>query len=125
MAAEFTQKGYALTAISANFARYAAGSPDLPEIDLLLVDRATFEKLQTGSIPLQRGAHQFRVPGLPQLIALKLHAIRNEPRREARDLSDIAELLRLNSGLISKADLGGLCQQFGPPGIESKLVGLV
>ena len=119
-----TCASYRETARTENFARYAGQSPDLPEIDILFVDASTFAKLQLESIPLRRGAHEFHVPNLPRLIALKLHAIRNEPRRERRDLSDIAELLRLNPGRISATELSELCEQFGPVGISDKLQAL-
>lgn len=118
------QAGYILSGHSENFLRYAAEREDLPEIDVLLVDAATFEKLGQGSVVLRRGAHEFRVPGLAQLIALKLHAIRNEPRREARDLADISELLRLNPGKISAVEWRDLCEKFGPAGIRDKVQGL-
>ena len=113
--------GYFLTARTENFARYAGKTSNLPEIDVLFVDASTFKKLEEGSMPLRRGKHEFRVPGLAQLIALKLHAIRNESRREGRDLPDIAELLRLNPGQITAGELGELCEKFGPTGIGSKL----
>jgi predicted nucleotidyltransferase len=115
---------YVLTARTENFARYIAKLPDLPGIDILFVDGPTFLKLEEGAVLLRRGDHEFRVPGLPQLIALKLHAIRNQPLREARDLGDIAELLRLNPGRVSAAELEELCKKFGPAGIGRKLQGL-
>ena len=114
-------ENYELAARSNNFARYRSRLPNLPEVDVLFVDRDTFDKLQHNSIPLQRRKHRFQAPGLMQLIALKLHAIRNEPRRSARDVADITELLRLNPGKVSSTDLEELCQRFGPPGIRDKL----
>lgn len=119
------QAGYSLAAQSENFARYAAKAPDLPEMDVLLVDSSTFQKLQQSSVRLRRGRHEFQVPGLVQLIALKLHAMRNEPRREARDLADIAELLRLNPGSIGATELSEICERFGPPGMIDKLRGVL
>src|SRR5437588_13118675 len=100
-AAGLKEGGYVSMARTENFARYAGKSSDMPEIDILFVDRSTFKKLQEAAIPLHRAKHEFLVPGLAQLIALKLHAIRNQPQREARDLHDIAELLRLNPGRIT------------------------
>jgi hypothetical protein len=119
--ANLTAGDYALKARTENFARFAGRALNLPEIDVLFVNASTFKKLQEGSIPLRRGEHEFRVPGLAQLIALKLHAIRNQPRREGRDLPDISELLRLNHGKISAAELNELCDKFGPSGIGSRL----
>ena len=116
-----TRSNYKLAARTENFARYISASPDLPEIDVLFVDSSTFTKLEENAISLQRGKHDFRVPDLSQLIALKLHAIRNQPQREQRDLPDIAELLRLNSGRIRAKELNELCEKFGPLEIGSKL----
>jgi hypothetical protein len=119
-----THGGYVAKARTENFVRYTGGS-DRPEIDVLLVDGPTFQKLAETAGPLHRGQHTFRVPGLAELIALKLHAIRNDPRRETRDLGDIAELLRLNPGRITAEALESLCLKFGSPEIAAKLKGTV
>ena len=107
-----------------NFARYRHPSDFVPDVDVLFVDASTFDKLRAGGIPLQRGQTMLQAPALPHLIALKLHAIRNNPAREAGDLGDIARLLQANPGAISSSELTALCTQFGPPGIESKLQSL-
>jgi hypothetical protein len=120
-AAHIATGGYRQIARTDNFARYAHTSPDVPAIDALFVGADTFAKLKEETVPLRRGSHEFRVPGLSQLIALKFHAIRNDPRREYRDLPDIAELLRLNPGKISRSELEDLCRRFGPAGMCDKL----
>src|SRR5437773_6439603 len=89
-AAHLAAGGYRETGRSENFARYSHASANVPEIDVLFVDRDTFSKLEENAVRLRRGAHDFLVPDLSELIALKLHAIRNDPRREPRDLADIA-----------------------------------
>ena len=116
--------GFSLTGGTENFARYAHKSPLLPEVDVLFVDAATFAKLHPAAIPFRNNKQGLRVPALAHLVALKLHAIRNNPLREARDLGDIAELLRVNPGSVSSAELAALCDQFGPPGIEARLKSL-
>jgi predicted nucleotidyltransferase len=107
-----------------NFARYSHPSDLVPDIDVLFVDASTFQKLHADRVPLQRGQTKLQTPALPHLIALKLHAIRNNPAREAGDLGDIARLLHANPGAISTSELAALCAQFGPPGIEAKLQAL-
>ena len=113
--------GYRSINDSENFARYSHESPIIPDVDVLFVDRETFVKLSIGSVALRRGNHRFQVPGLANVIALKLHAVRNNPSREARDLGDIVELLRANPGLIAVDELKELCDRFGPPDIYAKL----
>jgi len=107
-----------------NFARYSHPSNLVPDVDVLFVDASTFDKLHVGGIPMQRGSAKLQAPTLPHLIALKLHAIRNNPAREAGDLGDIAGLLRANPGSISASELAALCMRFGPLGIEAKLQAL-
>jgi hypothetical protein len=48
-----------------------------------------------------------------------------QPEREARDFGDIAELLRVNRGQISRRELEELCRQFAPPEIGAKLLSLL
>lgn len=110
--------GFELIHETENFNRYAHPSPMVPDLDLLFVEGPTFDKLQAQSIQTGR----IRVPALPHLIALKLHAIRNNPTRELRDLGDIQRLLAANPGIISNEELNDLCRRFGPPGIEAKLL---
>ena len=117
--------GYREMGRTENAVRYANSAPELPDVDVLLVDGATFEKLFAESNILRRGQHAFRVPSLRHLIALKLHAIRNDARREARDFADIAELLRANPGKISRQELKQIAQQFAPAEFETKLLTLL
>ena len=116
--------GFKQTGETENFARYSHPSDLVPDVDVLFVDASTFDKLHVGVIPLQRGQAILQAPALPHLIALKLHAIRNNPAREAGDLGDIARLLNANPGAISANELAALCTQFGPPGIDAKLQAL-
>ena len=117
--------GYREVGSTENAVRYVNSAPGLPDVDVLLVDAATFEKLVTESNILRRGQHDFRVPSLRHFIALKLHAIRNDPRREARDSADIAELLRANPGKIPREELQQLSRQFAPAEFETKLLALL
>lgn len=122
---DFLREGdFSLLGSTENFARYTPKSPLLPEVDVLFVDETTFAKLLPAAVPLSLHTEGLRVPALAHLIALKLHAIRNNPLREARDLGDIAELLRANPESVSQTELAALCDQFGTPGIETKLKSL-
>jgi len=63
------------------------------------------------------------VPGLLHLIALKLHAMKNNPAREARDLSDVTELIRQNSGNIVAEEIEAICNRYATTGITAKVMG--
>ncbi len=115
------QAGYGERQRTATFVRYSHESPLLMDVDVLLVDRATFDKLMDASQPYRIGETTFRVPAVAHLIALKLHAIRHNRDRELKDLSDIVELLRTNPRAVSTDDLQALCDRHGPPGIYQTL----
>ena len=116
-------RGGGFTQVSAteNFARYTHQSDMAPDVDILFVDAPTLEKLLASATPLHRGEVELQVPSLPHLIALKLHAIRNNPAREAGDLGDIVRLLAANPRAVCAEELAAICQRFGPEGIEAKL----
>ncbi|MGC3990457.1 MAG: nucleotidyl transferase AbiEii/AbiGii toxin family protein [Chthoniobacteraceae bacterium] len=94
-------------------------------MDILFTNRATFSSLYTGSVLLKRSPIEFRVPSLLHLIALKLHAMRNQPEREARDLPDILELLRLHPEELSAGDLRALCDRYSTPSMAEKILSML
>jgi predicted nucleotidyltransferase len=67
------------------------------------------------------GKKPVRVPCVAHFVALKLHAIKNMPERERKDMQDITELLEENSDAVSSDELRALCRQYGPDGIDAKL----
>ncbi len=109
--------GFAQLARTENFSRFRHGR--LGHVDILLVDPPTFRQLSHQGRPYEVGGNILHVPSLDHFIALKLHAIKNDPTRELRDLDDIVQLMKVNS--ISRADLEQLCMRFGSAGIWDKL----
>jgi len=115
--------GYAVAAKTDNFTRYIHDSVYLMDVDVLYIDRHTMDEMIAQSRAYRMGDTEFRVPCLMHVIALKLHAIRNNPKREARDLGDITELIRANSDSMSTDELQKACEKFGPEGIAGKVTG--
>ncbi|MDA0321467.1 MAG: nucleotidyltransferase [Verrucomicrobia bacterium] len=113
--------GYSEKHRAAAFVRYEHPSVYLMDIDIMLVDTDTFTKMHGASAVHMIGTSRAYVPTLLHLVALKLHAIRNNPKRELKDLGDIVELLRENPSTVSTRDLAQTCQEYGPPGIFEKL----
>ena len=69
--------------------------PSLP-VDMMLVSRETFQKLQEGCRELEFGPTRLPVPQPLHLIALKLHAMKNDERRRlGKDLPDILQMIHL------------------------------
>jgi hypothetical protein len=115
------QHGYGVMARSPIFARHRHPSPTLPDVDILYVDEETATKMLRHPRELSLAGTVCLVPTLSHLLALKLHAIRNNAAREPRDFADIVELLRANPGECESDELRRLCTTYGPAGLWDKL----
>ena len=102
------------------FGRFRPGPGGQPVIDIGKVDAGTFERLWEAAETHDWNGAILRVPAFLHLIALKLHASKNE-HRTLRDQADVIELLRLNPGRYVAADLEATCLRYGPPGIYERL----
>ena len=116
-----SEAGYVEKEKTQNFVRYSHPSIYLMDVDIVLVDKNTFNQMMKESTVYRMGKMEIRVPSLIDLIALKLHAVKNNPERENRDMGDIVELLKSNPGNLSKAELKSICGKYGPKGSFSKL----
>ena len=85
---------------------------DTPPIHAMFVAAETFGKMWAKSVPHTYGGSQLRVPSIAHLIALKLHALKNSPERQGKDMRDIIHLLELNPGVVSKQELRQLCTRY-------------
>ncbi len=113
--------GFGETAGTENFSRLSHPSPLVMDVDILFVDRDTFRRMFEESKTFITGKIEIRVPSLPHLISLKLHAVKNDAERKNRDAGDIVELLKANPGKISSRELESLCLRHGPEGIFAEL----
>jgi Uncharacterised nucleotidyltransferase len=109
--------GFATLAQTESFRRYRHAH--FGYLDVLLADSTTFEKLFSAAQALQIGDRVLKVPALPHLIAMKLHAAKNDPSRELREFADIEQLVRRNA--VPADELTKLCAQFGPADSWNKL----
>lgn len=117
----FEGEGFAVTAETESFARLHHESVHMMDLDLLLVDAETLSEMLRESLPVTIGSRDLRVPCLAHLIALKLHAVRNDPKRELRDLADIVDLLRANPDVVTSEELERLTAEYGPDGALDKI----
>lgn len=88
--------------------------PSIPFVDLIWVDDRTFALMQETSIP---SPEPFSVPmlGFRSLLAMKIHALRDDENRDHKDLLDLRKLLRKNPNALSEDELRALCERYGPP----------
>ncbi|MBK8093559.1 MAG: nucleotidyl transferase AbiEii/AbiGii toxin family protein [Verrucomicrobiaceae bacterium] len=108
-----TRIGYSKFAETAVFSRWKHSSMMADDVDVMYVSPETFEKLLMDSKIFEIGTVSLRVPSIPSLIALKLHAMKSNGERLEKDGRDVAELLRLNPGVLDKTDLEALFTKYG------------
>lgn len=104
------------------FARYRpallAGWP----IDLMFVDDGTFAKLLEQSQEFAFGPARARVASARHLVALKLHALKqDQEHRLAKDWADVVGLLRSGRTGLSVEDLRTLCERYASPDLFERL----
>lgn len=114
-------EGYAEIGRTENFIRYASSSVYHSDVDVLLVDQNTFEKMLAESHSFNTGRASFNVPCALHMIMLKLHAMKNNKGREIKDLGDIVEILRNSRDIVDDKDLDDICSRYGPESIYSKI----
>jgi hypothetical protein len=102
-------------------ARYAHPEAGVIPVDLLLVNQSTMDKLLQDSVAHQLFGQSLTAPSVASFIALKLHAIKWNPKRMGKDGSDIVRLMEQNPGVISMDHLRELCDRYGSPGVFAKL----
>jgi len=113
--------GYKVFEQTENFIRFIHEAKAGVDIDILLVDLETFITLNNEAKTCDIMGERWRVPCPIHLIALKLHAIKNNTRREPRDIADIIELIRSPKTNISESEIEVVCQKYGPEGIYNRI----
>ena len=96
--AVFESAGYRWVGQTETFARMDAPVTDPPSlpVDVMMVSPETFSKLSADRQLLDFGGTRLPVPNPLNLIALKLHAMRNPERfKKGKDLSDILNLISI------------------------------
>ncbi len=116
--------GYKLDYSQEVFARLTSNkSPLMMDIDFMFVDEETFSKIIKDSQKTSIAGCEFRVPSLEHLIALKLHAVKYNPKlRSTKDIPDIINLIRINKINVRSKSFKELCLKFGTQQIYQRIL---
>lgn len=88
--------GYETLYRSPGYSNHLHADTNLGRVDVIYVSGETSRKLfdeARGALTI--GGRRFAVPKPEHLVAMKVQAVKNDPRRELRDLADVQGLLRL------------------------------
>ena len=103
------------------FVRYYYKDRSVGDLDVMPVDAQTFERIFQESRVIDFETFKVRIPKPLHLIALKLHAIKNNGKRELKDGADIVEILRLHGEEIQDEDLKATFDRYAPVGFYERL----
>jgi hypothetical protein len=97
-----------------------AGHPEVPPVDLLWVSTETFANM---ALTDQRtGLHDdIPVIDFESLLAMKLHALKDQDERGGRDMLDLRMLLKMNPRAIPAERLRELCEHYASPEVFQTL----
>jgi hypothetical protein len=84
---------------------------DLGRIDFVYVDADTADLLFAAARPTPWGQGTLVVPSPVHMIALKVHAMKNDPTRTLREMADIQHLLLLAD--VDREEARGYFQKAG------------
>lgn len=118
-------EGYKTYREEANFIQLENDKPGLMAIDFMFVDFNTFDKIKTAGKEIKIAGQDFIIPSLFHLIALKLHSIKNNQKRELTDFPDIARLIVNNSIDVREPDFRSLCLKYGTEEIYERIKKLI
>jgi hypothetical protein len=97
--------------------------PLLMDIDFMFVDEETLAKIIKDSQKATIAGCEFIVPSLAHLIALKLHAVKYNPKlRLAKDIPDIINLIRINKMDVKNGKFKELCLKYGTQEFYQKIL---
>jgi hypothetical protein len=105
-------RGYETLHASAGYSNHVHPQRELGRIDVVYVDEATAGRLFAGAVrrEILFGASAL-VPRAEHLIAMKVRAMANDPRRRLQDMADVQRLLELPE--VDRAEARGYFERLG------------
>ena len=93
---EFLEKrGFETLHRSDGYSNHLHANPDLGRLDVIYVDADTRGKLFAEARPASLAGMRVVVPKPEHLVAMKIHAMKNDPSRAFQEMADIQFLMRL------------------------------
>jgi hypothetical protein len=89
--------GYSIFNRQDAFVQFKSTIPGLRDIDFLIGDARTLEKIIAQGKEIPIAGESFLIPSPLHLIEMKLHSISGNRRRELKDFPDIVQLLSANA----------------------------
>ena len=117
------EEGFRQYYIQDVFVRLVSQKGYLMDLDFMFMDKKTLDKIIEEAVSTTIAGQEFMVPSLNHLIALKLHAIKHNPKdREFKDFLDITELIKVNRLDVKSIEFKDLCLKYGTEELYQKIL---
>lgn len=116
------QEGYKKDCSQDIFVRLRTDTDYLLDLDFMFVDKETLSKIIKEGKTTDIANQKFIIPSLMHLIALKLHSIKNNPKRTAKDLIDIIEMVKVNKIDTRSKDFKDLSIEYGTKALYNEIL---
>ncbi len=113
--------GYVADPPQASFSRYHHLARLRPVVDAMRTNVSTFTKLWAESRLVTITGSLVRVPAPLHLVAMKLHALKQQPDRAYKDWPDICHLLEGHREAWTRAELQALADRYASEQFASEL----
>ena len=102
-------------------ARFVDHERQWAPLDLVFVEQGTFQNILKEAKGVEVMGRKLLVPSAEHLVALKLHAIKNDPQRETKDLNDIFEIIKAKGLDVNAPKFKDFCLKFGNAGLFERI----
>lgn len=117
------EAGYEKNEVHEVFARFKGTNQYLLGIDFMFVDSETFQGILKDGTKIRMTGQSFLVPSLDHLIAMKLHALKNNlGMRQYKDIPDIISLAKRNEMDLHAPKFRELCLKYATQEVYQRIV---
>jgi hypothetical protein len=122
---DIIKAGYSVFNRQKSFIQFKSEKQGLRDIDFLICDRQTLERLITHGKKAVIAGEPFIVPSLEHLIAMKLHSIAGNRKREIKDFPDVVQLMIANAIDPEKNDIKEMFKKYNVMDVYEKVVAAI
>lgn len=117
------KEGYEEGKVSDICGQMIGKSPFYWDIDFVFVDKMTLEGIRQEGKKVTIAGREFLIPSVMHLLALKLHALKNNPeKRMAKDWEDVIALIEKENINVYSPEFKNLCLKYGKQELYDKIL---
>lgn len=115
--------GHRLRHDGGNFLQFDPPAAEVWPLDLMLVNRASFDGMSEAAVSSPLGAETIRLVSLSHLLALKFFALKqNQSHRRLKDMDDVLMLVQRNGLNVREESFRALVEKYGNTELYAKVV---